>query len=73
MQAFIDGKEVYRGHPWTEGVLMSPQWFGHEVRKGYNYLLVKCALPKETHGQFRREWGAKLTVFMEEQRRVKAY
>ena len=65
LQAFIGGKEVYRGLPWTEGMLMAPEWFRHKVTKGYNYLLVKCALPKSRPGQFRREWGARLQVFME--------
>lgn len=65
LQAFIDGKEVYRSLPWTEGMLMAPEWFRHGVKKGYNYLLVKCALPKSSPGQFRREWGARLQVFME--------
>ena len=65
LQAFFGGREVYHGAPWTEGELMAPFWFDIAARKGYNYLLVKCALPARQPGQFRREWGAKLTVFME--------
>lgn len=64
-QAFIGGKEVFRGLPYSEGVLMAPQWFQHAVEKDYNYLLVKCAVPGYVTQQFRREWGAKLQVFLE--------
>lgn len=49
------------GRP-VEGLMMAPQWFGHKVRKGYNYLLVKVGNCTWT-GQFRSEWGARLEVF----------
>ena len=45
--------------------MMAPTWVRHSVKKGYNYLLLKVASPGCRIGQFRREWGAKVEVFME--------
>ena len=65
-QAFIDGKEVANsGDGWVEAEMMAPTWVRHSVKKGYNYLLLKVASPGCRIGQFRREWGAKVEVFME--------
>ena len=69
VQAFIDGKEVYRTDGITEGLRMAPVWIRHPVRKGYNYLLVKMARPASLTKQYPQLWGAKLDVFLEGERR----
>lgn len=63
VQAFIGGKEVFLHDGIFEGEMMEPEWFRHRVKKGYNYLLLKLATPGK-QGQYRREWGAKLEVFL---------
>ena len=43
---------------------MAPDWFKAPVKKGYNYLTVKVATPSDW-GNYRRDWGAKLQVFIQ--------
>lgn len=46
---------------------MMPELFKINVKPGYNWLVVKVASPAWVGNQ-RREWGAKLQVFVEEKR-----
>ena len=64
VQAFIDGREVYRTDGMTEGLRMAPSWIKHPVKKGYNYMLVKLARPAYVTKQYPQFWGAKLEVFV---------
>jgi len=62
-QVFSEGREVFALEGIHEGELMAPQWFPLDVRPGVNWLLVKVATPGR-QGQYRREWGARLDVFL---------
>lgn len=50
-----------------EARMMAPQWFRAPVREGTNWLVVKVATPGRV-GEYRREWGAKLDVFLGEKK-----
>ena len=63
-QAFIGGREVARSIGVRDARWMAPDWFKAPVRKGYNYLTVKVATPSDW-GNYRRDWGAKLQVFIQ--------
>ena len=63
-QAFIDGREVARSIGVRDARWMAPDWFKAPVKKGYNYLTVKVATPSDW-GNYRRDWGAKLQVFIQ--------
>ena len=68
VQAFLGGREVYANGPIVEGRMVAPFWFRVHAMKGYNCLKVKVATGgKEVvfgQDQYRREWGAKLDVFV---------
>lgn len=63
-QAFIGGREVARSIGVRDARWMAPDWFKAPVKKGYNYLTVKVATPSDW-GNYRRDWGAKLQVFIQ--------
>ena len=63
-QAFLEGKEVAHSVGIRDARWLAPDWFKAPVKKGYNYLTVKVAAPA-SWGNMRRDWGAKLQVFME--------
>ena len=62
-QVFQEGREVARTIGIQEGRYMMPEWFPISVKQGYNWVVVKVATPRDVK-TYRKEWGAKLQVFM---------
>ncbi len=63
-ECFLNGAKVYTIEPPADGEFMAPYWFRGEVKRGYNVLMLKvCEGP--TLLQYRKAWGAKVTVFYE--------
>lgn len=62
-QVFQDGKEIAASVGIRDARLMAPDWFKVNVKPGYNYITVKIATP-DRWGNYRKDWGAKLQVFM---------
>ena len=61
-ECFINGEKIFTIEPPTDGEFMAPYWFRANVCKGYNILMLKvCEGP--TLLQYRRAWGARVTVF----------
>ena len=64
-QVFQNGREVAHNVGIQEGRYMMPEWFEIDVKPGYNWLVVKVATPGWV-ATYRREWGAKLQVFADD-------